>query len=138
MRFSGDRIYTGKINLDETEKDQANLFENLVKYNNKSKPNSNQGTDKKRNTFDSVSALYEGQELALNAFRSRMFPIKVTQGKGRPFMLALHPSELTKRLKMLTPKQMLQRLPITLAQIKAGNTSKNFLNEIRQIRYSPY
>ena len=110
----------------------------MVKFNNKSKPNSNQGTDKKRNTFDSVSALYEGQELALNAFRSRMFPIKVTQGKGRPFMLALHPSELTKRLKMLTPKQMLQRLPITLAQIKAGNTSKNFLNEIRQIRYSPY
>ena len=31
---------------------------------------------------------------------------------------------------------MLQRLPITLAQVKAGNTSENLLNEIRQIMYS--
>ena len=33
---------------------------------------------------------------------------------------------------------MLQRLPIALAQIKAGNTSENVLNEIRQIIYSLY
>ena len=32
---------------------------------------------------------------------------------------------------MLTPKQMLQRLPITLTQVKAGNTSGNLLNRIR-------
>ena len=36
-------------------------------------------------------------------------------------------------LKMLSPKQMLQRLPIALAQVKVGNTSWNLLNEIRQI-----
>ena len=36
-------------------------------------------------------------------------------------------------LKILTPKQMLQRLPIALAQIKAGNNSESLLNEIRQI-----
>ena len=41
-------------------------------------------------------------------------------------------------LKILTPKQMLQRLPIALAQIKAGNNSKTLLNEIRQIVYSLY
>ena len=41
-------------------------------------------------------------------------------------------------LKILTPKQMLQRLPIALAQVKAGNNSGNFLNEIRQIVYSLY
>ena len=41
-------------------------------------------------------------------------------------------------LKILTPKQMLQRLPIALAQVKAGNTSKNLLNEIIKIIYSPY
>ena len=39
-------------------------------------------------------------------------------------------------LKILTPKQMLQRLPIALAQVKAGNNSENLLNEIRQIIYS--
>ena len=33
--------------------------------------------------------------------------------------------------KILTLKQMLQRLPIALAQVKAGNTSENLLNEIR-------
>ena len=33
---------------------------------------------------------------------------------------------------------MLQRLPIALAQVKAGNTSENLLNEIRQIIYSLY
>ena len=41
-------------------------------------------------------------------------------------------------LKILTPKQMLQRLPIALAQVKPGNTSENLLNEIRQIIYSLY
>ena len=41
-------------------------------------------------------------------------------------------------LKILTPKQMLQRLPIALAQVKAGDTSENLLNEIRQIIYSLY
>ena len=38
-----------------------------------------------------------------------------------------------KELKILTPKQMLQRLPIALAQVKAGNNSESLLNEIKQI-----
>ena len=37
------------------------------------------------------------------------------------------------RLKLLTPKQMLQQLPIALAQVKAGNNSEKLLNDIRQI-----
>ena len=41
-------------------------------------------------------------------------------------------------LKILTPKQMLQRLPIVLAQVKAGNNSESLLNEIRQTVYSLY
>ena len=41
-------------------------------------------------------------------------------------------------LKVSTPKQFFQRLPIALAQIKAGNNSENLLNEIRQIVYSLY
>ena len=41
-------------------------------------------------------------------------------------------------LKILTPKQMLQRLPIALVQIKAGNNSRSLLNKIRQIVYSLY
>ena len=49
--------------------------------------------------------------------------IKATKGTG---------------LKILTSKQMLQRLPIALAQVKAGNNSENLLNEIRKIVYSSY
>ena len=41
-------------------------------------------------------------------------------------------------LKILTPKQMLQRLPIALAQVKAGNNSESLLNKIRQIVFSLY
>ena len=41
-------------------------------------------------------------------------------------------------LKILTPEQMLQRLPIARTQIKAGNNSNILLNEIRQIVYSMY
>ena len=43
-----------------------------------------------------------------------------------------------KGLKILTPKQMIQRLPIALAQVKADNNSENLLNEIRQIVYFLY
>ena len=43
-----------------------------------------------------------------------------------------------KGIKVLTTKQMLQRLPIALAQVKAGNTTENLLHEIRQIVYSLY
>ena len=41
-------------------------------------------------------------------------------------------------LKISAPKQMLQKLPIALAQVKAGNNYESFLNEIRQIVYSLY
>ena len=41
-------------------------------------------------------------------------------------------------LKILTSKQMLQRLPIALEQVKAGNNSENLLNENRQIVYYLY
>ena len=41
-----------------------------------------------------------------------------------------------KGLKILTRKQMLQRLPIALAQVEAGNNSESLLNEIRKIIYS--
>ena len=41
-------------------------------------------------------------------------------------------------LQILTPKQMLSRLPISLAQLKAGNNSEKLKNEIRELLYSLY
>ena len=43
-----------------------------------------------------------------------------------------------KGLRILTPSQMLSRLPISLAQLKAGNNSEKLKNEIRQLLYSLY
>ena len=63
----------------------------------------------------------KGRELTLNAFKSGIFRIKATQGEG---------------FKILTPNQMLQRLPKALKQVKVGNISENLLNEFRQIIYS--
>ena len=47
-------------------------------------------------------------------------------------------NQAEKGLKILTPKQMLSRLPIILAQLKAGNNSEKLKNEIRQLLYSLY
>ena len=41
-------------------------------------------------------------------------------------------------VKILTLNQMLSRLPITLAELKAGNNSEKLKNEIRQLLYSLY
>ena len=70
-----------------------------------------------RYTYESTYALCEGQELTLNSFRIRIFPIKSSKYL----------------LKIFTPKQMLQILLIALIQRKTSNASKKFLNEIRQI-----
>ena len=47
--------------------------------------------------------------------------------------LEFHKGQKGKGIKILTPKQMLQRLPVVLAQVRAGNTSENLSNETRQI-----
>ena len=73
---------------------------------------------------------FEGREKILHAFESKIFLTKF-QGAG---VLNLDHS----RLKVLTPKQMLQRLQIALGQVKAGNNSESLLNEIRQMVYSLY
>ena len=43
-----------------------------------------------------------------------------------------------KGIKILIPKKVLQRLPIAIAQVKAGNNSENLLNKIGEIIYSLY
>ena len=49
-----------------------------------------------------------------------------------------NPKQQDLGLKILTPNQMLRKLPITLAQFKAGNNSKKYKNEIRQLLFSLY
>ena len=71
-------------------------------------------------------------------YKARNDAIKFYDDYSLMMSEAKHRATNGKRLKILTPKQMLQRLPIALAQVKAGNNSENLLNEIRQIVYSLY
>ena len=66
---------------------------------------------------------FEGREKVLDVFESKIFSIK-SKGSG-----ILNPDH--SKLKILAPKQMLQRLQITLTQVKAGNNSEILSNEIR-------
>ena len=75
-----------------------------------------------------------------NLYSSRKKIIDLLNDNSRIRSEAIYKSKQNKTrgtgLKVLTPKQMLQRLPIALAQLKASNNSKSLLNEIRQIVYS--
>ena len=57
----------------------------------------------------------------------------MTKSKGAGILNLDH-----SKLKVVRPKQMLQRLPIALSQVKAGNNSESLLNEIRQVVHSLY
>ena len=85
---------------------------------------------KKKIILENLYNFFEGIERILDVFDSKMFLIK---SKGAGFL-----NFDCSKIKILTPKQMLQRLPIALAQVKAGNNSESLLNEIRQIVYSLY
>ena len=47
IRSFGDNIYTCKFNIDEAEMDESNLFKKLVKFDNRSRPKTTKGKDKK-------------------------------------------------------------------------------------------
>ena len=87
---------------------------------------------RKQYILKNLYALVEGRERVLDAFESKTFPIK-NEDTEFSDKVSDHFN-----LKILTPKQMRRRLPMSLAQVKAGNTSENLLNEIRQIVYSLY
>ena len=81
IRSFKESIYTGKINIDEAKTDQSSLFENLVEFNDKSRPGNAEGKDKKGNAHESTYAVYKGQELILKALKSGIFPKKEAQEK---------------------------------------------------------
>ena len=76
-----------------------------------------------KSALENIKLLYESRKAVIklfNDYSSIVFEAKYKSIHGEG-------------LKIVTLKQMLQRLPIALAQVKAGNTSVNLLNEIRQI-----
>ena len=101
-----------------------------MNFRKNTKPKSLEKKQEKKIVLENLYRFFDGRQKVLNAFESKIFLIK---SKSFGVLSTDH-----SKPKILTLKQMLQRLPIALAQVKAGNNSENLLNEIRQIVYSLY
>ena len=126
IRSFGDDIYSSRITINEADQEQTDLVEYILSFDNKTRLKNKmikKNNNNKRNIFNTAKNLCEGRELVINVFKSGLFPLKSTTGTG---------------LKILTPKQILQRLPIAFAHVKADHNSESLLNEIRQIVCSLY
>ena len=104
------------------------MLERINKFKRKTRPQNCEPKIAKEHVLNNARALPKGKETVYKVFESGVFlkseELKQSKkGTGR---------------KILTPKQLLQRFPIALAQTKAGNNSESSLNEIRQIVYSLY
>ena len=111
--------------MDTVNVEQVNLTMHIKDFANKTKPRGPEPKELKKEVLNSALALLEGRDIVYKTFQSGIFPRSEESQEGEG-------------LKILTPNQMLKRLPIVLAQIKAGNTSESLLNEIRHIVYSLY
>ena len=90
--------------------------------------------NKKHRSREQTNALYNTEML----YKARNEAIKFYDDYSSMMSEAKYKATKGTGLKILTPKQMLQRLPIALAQVKAGNNSESLSNEIRQNVYSLY
>ena len=124
IRAFGNEIRNNVISLDTANIEQANLLSYINDFM-KTKPRDPKKRKLRADVLNSVTVLVNGREMVLTAFKSGIFQVSKESHEG-------------KGLKILTPNQMLKRLPIALAQVKAGNNSESLLNEIRQIVYSLY
>ena len=120
-----DEIKKGKMSLEGAKNYQQNYpdYLNIIQKGNKNV--------EQKNTLANINIHFNARNNAIKfiedygsmVLEAKRLANKEQEGKG---------------LKILIPNQMLKRLPIALAQIKAGNNSESLLNEIRQIVYSLY
>ena len=120
-------IHSGDKTLEDIEQEQ-NKFKKeitIIKQGNPKKKRS----EKQQETIDNIENLYKSRQKVVNMFNnyaknvSKSIHEAKREGKG---------------LEILTSNQMFKRLPIALAEIKAGNNSESLLNEMRQIVYYLY
>ena len=83
-------------------------------------------------TIKNIKNLYDSRQKFIDLFNN------YSKIKSESIYRSKHDETEGRGLKKLSPKQMLQRLPIALAQVKTGNNSESLSNEIRQIVYSLY
>ena len=129
IRAFGNDIRNNVTSLKAANLEQANLMAHLYDFTKNTKPQNPEQKKMKSDVLNGVGALAKGREVMFNAFRSGIFHRLEESQEGEG---------VNEQLKILIPNQMLKRLPIALAQVKAGNNSESLLNEIRQIVYSLY
>ena len=119
-----NEIKNGKMSLEEAKTIQQYYLEylNIIRKGNKNA--------EQRKTLANINILYSARNNAIKFIEDYGSMILEAKQLARE-------QEGTGR-KILTPNQMLKRLPIALAQIKAGNNSESLLNKIRQTVYSLY
>ena len=119
-------IHNDNTTLEDIEKEQIELKRDLGHIKQGYPKNRSKEQEKTKNN---IKNLYDSREKVVQLFKdyaknmSKNIYDSKQKGTG---------------LKILRPNQMLKRLPIALAQIKAGNNSESLLNEIREIVYSFY
>ena len=123
-RAFGNEIRNNVIDMKTADIDQTSLLSHINDFI-KTKPRDPEKRKLRSDVLNSVTALVKGREMVLTAFKSGIFQVSKESQEGEG-------------LKILTPNQMLKRLPIAFAQVKSGNNSESLLNEIRQIVYSLY
>ena len=122
-----DSIHKGDKNLEDIENEQEKFKEKLGYIRQGNPKNRSQ---EQQNTISEIETLYKSRQDLIEMFNNhaRKIPRNIYESK----------KQKGTGLKILTLNQMLKRLPIALAQIKADNNSESFLNEIKQIVYSLY
>ena len=120
-----NNIKKGEILMEKAIKQQYNVrkYLNLIRIGNKN--------DNQKRTLANINVFYNARDNAINFIRD--YGRMILEAREQALV-----EQYGKGLKILIPNQMLKRLPIALAQIKAGNNSESLLNEIRQTVYSLY
>ena len=118
-------IYKGYITLEDVEKLQIELKKDLGRIK---QGNPKDKSPEQKKTINNIRNLYKPAEEVVQMFNDY----------AKNMSKNIYESKQGTGLRIITPKQMLQRLPIALAKITGGSNSENLLNEIRQIVYSLY
>ena len=124
-------IKKGEMSLEEAKNRQKDYLKylNIIRKGNKN-PRQKKTLSNIENYFNARnSAIKFIEDYGSMILEAKRLAKKSQEGEG---------ANESGQIKILTPNQMLKRLPIALAQVKAGNNSERLLNEIRQIVYSLY
>ena len=157
LKFTS-KIYQHDLTLQKAEDDQQELKILINKLNNDYNPRNKTKIKEKDDTLESANKLYSIREDIIDAFSKGIFSYidgfqveketdkETNEQPDTTNMPELESEESAeerrnqtgKGLKILTASQMLSRLSIILAQLKAGTNSEKLKNEIRQLLYSLY